>query len=382
MTQKPYRLRLPGPTAVSQRVLDASARLVLNHRGPEFAQQLSEVNDMMRPILGTKNDILVFACSGTGVMEAALANVLGQDDRILVLCNGQWGDRFIGIATSLNLNIDVDKIEVPWGEAIPIDALKARLAENEYAAVIAIHNESSTGVVGDLKAIGEAVESTSALLIVDSISGAGGLELRQDEWGVDILVTGSQKALMCPPGLGIASVSDKAWQKVDEERGQIRFYWDFRKAREWAPKGQTAFTPPVTLIASLHEALTMIHEEGLDNVIARHAKLAAALRAGGAAIGLKVFPTAPMISDTVSVLSVPEGIDGVTIVKKMHAEHGSVIAGSRNALRGKIIRIGTMGIVTGDDIVTDLKHLEATLADLGLDFESGAGVAAVEHALN
>lgn len=382
MTQKPYRLRLPGPTAVSRRVLDASARLVLNHRGPEFAEQLGEVNDMIRPVLGTKNDILVHACSGTGVMEAALANVLGRDDRILVLCNGQWGDRFIGIAKALNININIDTIEVPWGEAIPIDALIQKLAENQYTAVIAIHNESSTGVVGDLKAIGEAVKPTSALLIVDSVSGAGGLELLQDEWGVDILVTGSQKALMCPPGLGIASVSDKAWHKIEEDRGQARFYWDFRKAREWAPKGQTAFTPPVTLVAALHEALMMIHEEGLGNVIARHAKLAAALRAGGDAIGLKMFPTAPMISDTVTVFSVPDGIDGVAIVKKMYTEHGSVIAGSRNALRGKIIRIGTMGIVTNDDIITDLEHLEATLSDLGLDFESGAGVAAAKQALN
>lgn len=382
MTQKPYRLRLPGPTAVSQRVLDASARLVLNHRGPEFAKQLGEVNDMIRPVLGTKNDVLVHSCSGTGVMEAALANVLGRDDRILVLCNGQWGDRFIGIAKAFNINIAIDTIEVPWGEAIPIDALKQKLSENEYTAVIAIHNESSTGVVGDLKAIGEAVKSTSALLIVDSISGAGGIELKQDEWGVDILVTGSQKALMCPPGLGIASVSDKAWKKVDEDRGQARFYWDFRKAREWAPKGQTAFTPPVTLIAGLHEALTMIHEEGLDNVIARHAKLAAALQAGGDAIGLKMFPTAPMTSDTVTVFTVPDGVDGVAIVKNMHADHGSVIAGSRNALRGKIIRIGTMGIVTGDDIVMDLEHLEATLSGLGHDFEPGAGVAAAQQALN
>jgi len=381
MTQKPYRLRLPGPTAVSQRVLDASAQMVLNHRGPEFAAQLGEVNDMIRPVLGTKNDILVHACSGTGVMEAALANALGQDDQILVLCNGQWGDRFISIANALNLNIGIDKIEVPWGEAIPIETLNQKLSENEYTAVIAIHNESSTGVVGDLKAIGEAVGKTSALLIVDSISGAGGLELRQDEWGVDILVTGSQKALMCPPGLGIASVSDKAWAKIDEERGQVRFYWDFRKAREWAPKGQTAFTPAVTLISGLHEALTMIHEEGLDNVIARHAKLAAAMRAGGRAIGLGIFPTAPMISDTVSVFSVPDGVDGVAIVQNLRTDHGTIIAGSRNALRGKIIRIGTMGIVTGDDIVTDLEHLEATLRGLGHDFEPGAGVAAVKAAL-
>lgn len=381
MTHIPYRLRLPGPTAVSQRVLDASARPVLNHRGPEFASQLGEVNEMLRPVLGTTNDILVHASSGTGVMEASLANVLSDGDRILVLCNGQWGERFVSIAKSFNRNIVVDTFDIPWGEAVPIQALHERLSANEYAAVVAIHNESSTGAVSDLEAIGRAVKPTSAILIVDSVSGAGGIELRQDDWGVDILVTASQKALMCPPGLGIVSVSDKAWNQIEKDSGQARFYWDFRKAREWAPKGQTAFTPPVTLIAALHEALSMIHEEGLSDVLARHKKLATALRAGGETLGLGIFPTAPILSDTVTVFSVPDNIDGVKIVKNMYANHGSVIAGSRNALRGKIIRIGTMGAVTEQDILTDLAHLETTLLDLGMAIEHGSGIAAAEKAL-
>lgn len=378
---KPYRLRLPGPTAVPERVLQATARPIVNHRGPEFAGQFAEVVEMLRPVIGTANDILVYASSGSGVMEASLVNVLVPGDRVLVLCNGQWGDRFVNIAAGLQLDVTFERLEVAWGEAVPIERLKERLANEDFAAVIAIHNESSTGAVADLAAIGAAVRETPALLIVDSISGVAGIETRQDEWGVDVLVTSSQKALMCPPGLGLASVSDKAWARIDNETPRARFYWDFRKVREWAAKGQTAFTPPVSLISGLHEALTMIHEEGLETVLRRHRQMAAALRAGGAALGLKLFPTAPIVSDTVTVFEVPDGVNAPAVVKRMYEEHGSVIAGSRNALKDRIVRIGTMGAASADDILTDLAHLEATLASLGVDVTVGAGVAAARETL-
>jgi len=202
------------------------------------------------------------------------------------------------------------------------------------------------------------------------------MEMRQDEWGIDVLLTASQKALMCPPGIGIVSVSDKAWECIENDARRARFYWDFRKAREWAPKGQTAFTPPVSLIAGLHEALVSIHEESLQAVLKRHEQLTKALQAGGLTMGFTLFPTAPMTSNTVTVFAVPDGVDGVDIVKRMYKDHGSVIAGSRNALRGKIIRIGTMGAVTEDDIMTDLEHLEATMISLGVDLTPGAAVAA------
>jgi aspartate aminotransferase-like enzyme len=379
--EKPYRLRLPGPTAVPERVLQATARPIVNHRGPEFTGQLAEVVEMLRPVIGTANDILVYASSGTGVMEASLANVLAPGDKVLVLCNGQWGDRFIGIAAGLQLDVTFERLAVEWGEEVPIERVKERLAAEAFAAVIAIHNESSAGAVADLAAIGAAVRETPALLIVDSISGVAGIEMRQDDWGVDVLVTSSQKALMCPPGLGLASVSDKAWARIDDDTSRARFYWDFRKAREWAAKGQTAFTPPVSLISGLHEALTMIHEEGLDAVLRRHQRMAAALRAGGAAIGLKLFPTAPIVSGTVTVFEVPDGVDAPSVVKRMYEDHGSVIAGSRNVLKDRIIRIGTMGAVSADDILTDLAHLEATLRSLGVDVTAGAGVAAAREVL-
>jgi aspartate aminotransferase-like enzyme len=380
-TQRPYRLRLPGPTEVPERVLQATAKPVLNHRGPEFAQQLGEVADLLRPVMGTKNEIMVFASSGTGVMEASVANALVPGEKILILNNGQWGGRFKSIAAALGMGAGIDEIEVPWGEAIPADVLKARLSKGDYAAVIAIHNESSTGAVGDLREIGAIVAATDAIFIVDSVSGLGGIEMRQDEWGVDILVSASQKALMCPPGLGLVSVSAKAWKRIEPERGQARFYWDFRKALEWAVKGQTAFTPPVSLIAGLHEALTAIHEEGIENVLQRHHVLAEALKAGTASLGLPLFPTSPLTSNTVGVFKVPAAIDGTAIVKKMYDEHGSVIAGARNAFRGKMIRIGTMGMVSAEHILTDLDHLGQVLVDLGADVDASAGVAAARGML-
>ncbi len=369
-----YRLRLPGPTEVPARVLQATARPVLNHRGPEFARMLGQTADMLRPVMGTRNEIMVFASSGTGVMEAAVANAVMPGGQVLILTNGQWGGRFKSIATALGLGDGVEEMEVEWGDAVSGDAVRERLAAGGYAAVIAIHNESSTGAVSDLEAIGAAVAETDAILIVDSVSGLGGIEMRQDEWGVDILVSASQKALMCPPGLGIASVSDKAWQRINAESGQVPFYWDFRKALDWARKGQTAFTPPVTLVAGLHEALTAIHEEGMENVLSRHARLSGALRAGAEALGLALFPTSPITSNTVGVFHVPEGIDGTAIVRAMYEDHGSVIAGARNAYRGKMIRIGTMGTVSVEDILTDLDHLGRVLVNLGADCDADAGV--------
>lgn len=381
-SRRRYRLRLPGPTEVPERVLQATARSILNHRGPEFAEMLGEVADLLRPIKGTNNEIMVFASSGTGVMEASLANAVVPGDRILVLNNGQWGGRFKSIAAGLGLDEGLDEIDVPWGEAVPVAALKEKLASTDYDAVIAIHNESSTGAVGDLAEIGAAVAETDAILIVDSVSGLGGLEMRQDVWGVDILVSASQKALMCPPGLGLVSVSEKAWQRINAERGQTRFYWDYRKALEWAKKGQTAFTPPVSLVSGLHEALVAIHEEGFENVLRRHAVLARAMRAGADALGLPLFPTSPLTSNTVGVFAVPDGIDGSAIVQKMYQEHGTVIAGARNAFRGKMIRIGTMGAVCADDILTDLDHLGQVVSDLNPAIDPAAGVTAARASLD
>ena len=378
-TSLPYRLRLPGPTAVPERIRMALTEPVVSHRGQEFKDVMTETAMLIKPVFGTNNDVMTFASSGTGVMEAAVANVLGKDDKALVIDNGQFGERFVKIIRSMNRQADT--IKVPWGDAVCADAVRQQLSGNDYRAVFAVHNESSTGAVSDLKAIGKVVRESDAILVVDSVSGAGGLELRQDEWGVDVLVSASQKALMCPPGLGLASVSEKGWSVIDRDAGQARFYWDFRKARDSASNGQTAFTSPMPLVYGLREALRMIHEDGWPNVLARHVRLSSALRAGGMAMGLPLFTKAPILSNTVCVFRMPEGLDGTAIVRHMYEKFNTVIAGSRTDLKGKIIRIGTMGCICEDDIRTDLNYLERTLGELGWKIESGAGQAAVDAAL-
>jgi aspartate aminotransferase-like enzyme len=374
-----YRLRLPGPAAVPERVRAAIAQPVLNHRGPEFRSVFAECGAALRRIFGTRRDVLLFGSSGTGAMEAALANVLEPGNDVLVVENGQFGERFSTIAETMGAR--VDRLEVSWGEAPDPAAIAARLRTRDYCAVVCVHNESSTGVVADLTGIGAVVRASPALLIVDSVSGVGGLDMRMDEWGVDVLVAASQKALMCPPGLAFAALSEKAERVVDAARGVPRFFFDFRRMKSSLLKGETPFTPPVSLVLGLREATAMIEEEGLPVVLARHRRLSAALRTGCEALGLPIFPTAPILSPTVTAVRVPAGLDGATIVRHMHARYRTVIAGQRTKLSGRIIRFGTMGWVDDGDILTDLHHLECTLRDLDWAPPAGAGTAAAARVL-
>ena len=379
LAPEPYRLRLPGPTTVPERVLLATARPMLAHRGPEFRDILMRCEALLRPILGSKNHVLFVAASGTGMMEACLVNVLAAGERLLVVVSGQFGERFAAIGKALGAQVDA--LEVPWGEAVDPAAIERQVKANDYRAVVLVHNESSTGAVADLARIGAVLKGRPTLLLVDSVSGLAGVEMRQDAWGVDILVSASQKALMCPPGLGIASVSAKAWEVVRRADGLPRFYFDFRRAGDEIAKGGTSFTSPVSLIQGLDEALAMIHEEGLEHVLARHRRLANALRAGCAAIGLPSFARSPILSNTVSVLALPEGLDGAAVVRRLREKHRTIIADARNKLAGKVIRIGTMGYLFDGDILTDLIHLEDVLAELGHRFSRGAGIAAAAKAL-
>ena len=376
----PYRLRLPGPTEVPERVRQAMARPVVNHRGPEFRTTLARAEALIQPVLGTNNRVLFFACSGTGMMEAALVNVVTPGERLLIVAHGQFGERFAAIARMLNAEIDL--LEVPWGETVDPAAVAERVRHTVYRAVVVVHNESSTSVVSDLQGIGAALRDNPALLVVDSVSGLGGVEMRQDEWGVDIVVSASQKALMCPPGLGLASLSAKAWAVVNRDDRTPSFYWSFAKALASMEKSETAFTAPVSLVAGLCEALDMIHAEGLPNVLARHRRLSDALRAGGRAIGLFEFGRAPVLSSTVVAFQVPDGLDGAKIVRALYEDHGTVIAGSRNRLSGRVIRVGTMGALNIGTILTDLAHLEAVLRGMGSAITPGAGPAAASASLS
>jgi len=369
-----YRLRLPGPTEVPERVRQAMARPVVNHRGPEFRAELARAETLIQPVLGTANRVLFFACSGTGMMEAALTNIVAPGERLLIVEQGQFGERFAAIGRMLGAEIDL--LEVPWGETVDPAAVAERVRDQVYRAVVVIHNESSTSVVSDLQGIGAVLRDNPALLVVDSVSGLGGVDMRQDEWGVDIVVSASQKALMCPPGLGLASLSAKAWAVVKREDRRPSFYWSFTRALASMEKSETAFTAPVSLVAGLCEALEMIHAEGLPAVLARHRRLSSALRAGGQALGLAEFGRAPVLSSTVVAFKVPDGLDGGAIVRAMYQDQGTVIAGSRNRLSGRVIRIGTMGALDTGTILTDLAHLEAVLTAMGCPIVPGAGLAA------
>jgi aspartate aminotransferase-like enzyme len=370
-----YRLRLPGPTAVPERVREAIARPMLSHRGPEFRAILARAEELLQPILGTRNRVLFFAASGTGMMEASLVNILAPGERLLIPVHGQFGERFAAIARAMGACVDT--VEIPWGAGIDPAAIEARVRAADYRAVVVVHNESSTGVVADLVAIGAVLRDRPTLLVVDSVSGLAGIDMRQDEWGIDVLVSASQKALMCPPGVGLASLSPRAWDVVNRADRLGRYYWDFRKAAASVENDETPFTAPVALLAGLAEALEMIHQEGLPQVLARHRRLSSALRSGCEALGLARFASADaVLSSTVVCQRVPEPLPGGDIVRIMYQRHGTVIAGARNKLSGRVIRIGTMGSFDEPDILTDLLHLESTLNELGWPVEPGAGVAA------
>ena len=374
-----YRLRMPGPAAVPERVRAAIALPILSHRGPEFRVILDEVVTLMRGVIGTARDVFLFGTSGTGAMEAALINVLSAGDAVLVVENGQFGERFASIAEGLP--VQLDRLELPWGEVPDAAMIAERLKVKAYRAVVVIHNESATGVVADLAAIGAVLRDTETLLVVDSVSGVGGIEMRMDEWGADVVVTASQKCLMNPPGLAMAAVSAKAMRVAQLAHGIPRYFFDFRRSKASLDKGETPFTPPVSLILGLREALAMINEEGMPAVLERHARMAAALRAGFEALGFRMFAVGRPFSSTVTVGTVPEGLDGTAIVRHMHARYRTVIAGQRTRLRNKVIRIGTMGSVGPADILTDLHYLECTLRDLGRSPATGAGMLAASAVL-
>jgi aspartate aminotransferase-like enzyme len=333
----------------------------------------------MRPILGASGHPFFLACSGTGAMEASLVNILAPGESVLCAIHGHFGERFAAIAKTFGAQVDV--LEFPWGTTVDAIVIEKRVSEKNYRAVVVTHNESSTGVFANLARIGAVLRDRPTLLVVDSVSGLGGLEMKQDEWGVDIVASASQKCLMNPPGIGVVSVSEKAWKIVQQEDRLPRYYWDFRKTMGSAEKSETAFTAPVSLMAGLHAALEMIQEEGLPNVLARHLRLSAALRAGCAALGLAGYGEAGALSPTVVALQVPEGMNGGDIVKRLYEKHRTVIAGSRNKLVGKVIRIGTMGYLSEEDILTDLLHLEGVLSDLGMAVKPEAGVAAAVASL-
>lgn len=375
--QKKYLLA-PGPTPVPPEVLAAMAQPIIHHRTPEYREIFAEVNEGLKYVFQTKNDVLTFAASGTGAMEAAVANLLSPGDKALVVEGGKFGERFREIGEAYG--VEVVPIKVEWGKAVELVLMRQKLKEErEIKAVFTTLCETSTGVVNDIKAMGEIVSGEEAVLVVDAISGLGAMELQSDDWNVDVVVAGSQKGLMIPPGLAFASVSEKAW-KLAKESKLPKYYFSFLKAKESLDKTDHPFTPAISLVIALREALRKIREEGLENVLYRHARLARATRAAVTALGLKLFATeAP--SNAVTAVKVPEGIDGVALVKNMREKYGVTIAGGQSQLKGKIFRIAHLGYTDTFDLSVAISALEMALSELGYKVELGAGVKAAEEVL-
>jgi aspartate aminotransferase-like enzyme len=371
-------LMTAGPTPVPPRVSQVMAEPVLYHRAPAFAEVYTRVLEKLPLVFRTENDVLTFAASGSGAMESAVANLARPGVKVLACAAGKFGERWIELCDAYGA--DTVKYEPGWGERLDPAEIDRLLTDNEGTEVVfATLSETSTGVVHDVQAIAEITERHGALLVVDAVSGLGAAELRQDEWGIDVVVAGSQKALMTPPGLAFASVSQRALDFAEAHAGG-RYYFDWGKTAKAQRKSppSTAFTPAVTLFMGLDVALDMILEEGLDDVMARHALLARATRAGAAALGLEIYGDADERSTVVTAIELPEAIDGGKVPGALR-KLGITANGGQNELKGRILRIAHCGYFGAFDILTSLSGLEIVLQQLGHDVEFGAGVGAAQR---
>ncbi|MDP2181291.1 MAG: alanine--glyoxylate aminotransferase family protein [Actinomycetota bacterium] len=374
--QKKY-LMTPGPTPVPAEVLLAQARPMIHHRTPDFSATLMEAVAGLQYVFQTAGDVLVMACSGTGVMESAIANCFCAGDTVIVTRNGKFGDRMKQLSDAYGLNV-ID-LQYEWTQVVNPADVKAQLEANPgVRGVIVTQSETSSGVLSDVKAIGQIVRAyPECVLIIDSITGIGAVDCKTDEWGLDVVMTGSQKGLMLPPGLAAVTVSQKAWEAYNRST-LPKFYFDWGRYKKSLAKDTTPFTPAVSLIIGLNESLKMIREEGIENTIARHSMLAEATRKGCEALGLTLFAPPEGRGSAVTPVWVPEGVDGKAIVKIMKDKHGVTIAGGQDDYAGRIFRIGHLGYFGPFDIITTLAALEMTLAELGYGFEPAAGIKAAE----
>ncbi|MFC2066641.1 pyridoxal-phosphate-dependent aminotransferase family protein [Chloroflexota bacterium] len=352
-------LRIPGPTPCPAEVLQTISRQMINHRGKEFGEILGDVTAKLKQLFQTKNDILVLTCSGTGGLEAAIVNTLSPGDKVLSVSVGVFGDRFASIAKQFGA--EVISANTEWGKAADIEAIRQALQANpEIKAVLVTHNETSTGITNDLASISSVVKKSGKLLLVDAISSLGSLDLPVDAWHCDVAISGSQKGWMVPPGLAMVSVSPEAWQAHSKAK-MPRFYWDFSKAKSNLENNQTPWTPAVSVVFGLAVSLDMMLEEGLPNIVARHARIGKAARDGVKALGLHLFAEEAHASNTVTAVKATDGLDAKKLVKIVKEEHNVVLAGGQQSLSGKIFRIGHLGWVTEDDIEIAISAIKAAL---------------------
>lgn len=353
------QLRIPGPTPCPPEVLQAMGRQMINHRGKEFADIIQDATAKLKQLFQTRNDVFLLTGSGTGGMEAAIVNTLSPGDKVLSVSVGVFGNRFAEIAESYGA--EVTHLNFEFGTAADPEAVRQSLkADAGISAVLITHNETSTAVTNDLKSISAIVKEFDKLLLVDAISALGSIDLPVDAWQCDVVVTGSQKGWMVPPGLAMVSVSDAAWQAHAKAK-MPRFYWDFTKARSYLEKGQTPWTPPVSVFFGFAVALDMMLAEGLPNIFARHTRSADMARNGVKSLGLSLFADEKCASDTITAVKASDGLDVARLLQILREEHKVVLAGGQANLAGKIFRIGHLGWVTEDDIREVLEALGKAL---------------------
>ncbi|GAB4255739.1 MAG: serine-pyruvate aminotransferase [Thermoleophilia bacterium] len=372
-------LLTPGPTPVPEEVLLAGAERIIHHRSAEYSELFLKVTEGLKYVFQTRNDVLIFGASGTGGMEAAVANVVAPGDPVLIAGNGVFGERWRQLCEIYGA--DVKFLEYEWGSKVPPEDIGRALEDrDDFAAVFITHAETSTGAVNDIEAVGEILRDHPALLVVDSVSGLGAVELKTDEWGVDIAVSGSQKALMAPPGLAFCSVSENAYRKSEENQSPS-FYLSFahtKKALE-NERPQMPWTPPVGVMQSMGKALEMLREEGLERVFARHRLLGRASREAVKAMGLELFAGDDPEANAVTSVTVPAGVDGKELTKTLLSRYGVQLAGGQARLAGRIVRIGHCGYFGPFDVIIAISALEMALHSQGFDVTPGSGVAAAER---
>jgi aspartate aminotransferase-like enzyme len=368
VTEKRY-LFTPGPTPVPPQVLAAMSQPMVHHRGPDFRIVYERCLARLKEVYRTENEVLLYASSGTGTMESAVANLCSPGDRVCVVTAGAFGERWAAIVESYGC--EVDRLAYEWGETPFAEDLASRLAERESRVVLLTHSETSTGVVADVRALTAAAKESGAISVVDAVSSLGAVPLETDEWGVDVVVAGSQKALMTPPGLALVSVSQAAWHA----RGTLpRFYFDWERTRKAQQIFDAAFTPAVSLVIGLDVALGLLLERGLDSAFERHVRLGRACREGIKAMGLELFSPDDDSAAVVTAVQAPDGVDSGELLLLLRDRHGVTLAPGQGALKGKIFRIGHIGYFDVFDIGTALAAVELALTELGADIERGNAV--------
>ena len=379
MAEKRY-LMTPGPTPAPPEVLAAIAQPVIHHRGPDYRKLYSEALARLREVFRTEQEVLLFGGSGSGAMESGAANLVSPGDPVLVVSAGYFGERWAAIAKAYGA--EVDHLRYAWGEIPSVDDVAARLREREAAILFFTHSETSTGVVIDPQPFAAAAREAGALSAVDAVSSLGAVPFETDAWGIDVVASGAQKALMTPPGLAMVSASEAAWARAADATSP-RFYWDWERTRKGQATLDAPVTPPVSLVAGLNVALGMLLEEGLEGAFDRHRRLGRACREGVKAMGLELSSPDDDSSAVVTAVRAPEGIDSGELVLLLRDRHGVTLAPGQGELKGKIFRIGHIGYYDVFDITTALAAVELALVELGAEIERGVAVSraleAFEH---